>query len=405
MAENHKKPALVIALALSFGVLAAFKYLNFLLSGVLGLFGETAEFDIILPMGISFYTFQSVGYTIDVYRGVMEPQKNFFKFLLFITFFPQLVAGPIERAENITPQLFSGEKLSLDNFMDGGAYMILGYFKKVAVADRIAIAVNAVYKAPANFGGLALITAAALFSFQIYCDFSGYSDIAVGCAKCFGIDLSQNFRQPFLSKSLKEFWRRWHISLSSWFKDYVYFPLGGGRVSKPRRAFNTLLTFLLSGLWHGASVMFLAWGFLHGACQAVLEFSPKILAGKKCWLWDFLRVCATFSFVTFAFIFFRAGTFDVAFTFISRLFVDVNEWMKIDYIFKTLEGFGMGAVEFLTGVGCVTALIVTDLIGGETSFFDKTRGAARFLACAALAVITISTGVFYDAQGFIYFQF
>jgi D-alanyl-lipoteichoic acid acyltransferase DltB (MBOAT superfamily) len=408
LAKFRKLP-LAVALAASFGTLAVFKYSGFFLSGaghILGISRDFSTLNIILPMGISFYTFQSAGYTIDVYRKNAKPQRNFFKLLLFITFFPQLVAGPIERTENLMPQLFYRKRFSLGNIIQGGQYIILGLFKKVAVADRIAAIVNAVYKAPGNFGGLALIIAAVLFSFQIYCDFSGYSDIAIGCAKCLGIELTQNFRQPFLSKNIKEFWRRWHISLSSWFKDYVYFPLGGSRVSKPRHVFNTIVTFLLSGLWHGANGMFIAWGLFHGVCQALGSFLPKIK--RRFWLFGVFRALVTFAFVTFAFILFRAETFDDALTVISRLFVGVGEWTNPEYVFKVLNGFGVSLAEFLAGAICVLILIVTDIIGGETSFcqkLSKTFGVAQFLAYTSLAVITLAVGVFYNAGNFIYFQF
>lgn len=218
----------------------------------------------LLPVGISFYTFQSLSYSIDVYRGEKEPERNFGKFALYVAFFPQLVAGPIERSTNLLPQFDRRISFDYDRFVSGLRLMLWGFFKKIVIADRLAIYVNEVYNSPAEFQGLTLILATYFFAFQIYCDFSGYSDIAIGAARIMGYDLMINFRQPYFSQSIAEFWKRWHISLSTWFKDYLYIPLGGNRVAKNRWYFNLMAVFLISGLWHGANWTFVLWGFLHG---------------------------------------------------------------------------------------------------------------------------------------------
>ena len=217
-----------------------------------------------LPVGISFYTFQSMAYTIDVYRGVVEPEKHLGIMATFVAFFPQLVAGPIERAPHMLPQFRQRMSFDQARTVEGLRLILWGAFKKIVIADRLAIYVNTVYNAPRHYSGLPLIAATIFFAFQIYCDFSAYSDIAIGAAKILGFDLMENFRQPYFSKSVREFWGRWHISLSTWFRDYLYIPLGGNRVTFTRHLLNLMIVFVVSGLWHGASWTFVIWGALHG---------------------------------------------------------------------------------------------------------------------------------------------
>ena len=261
-----KRLCLIITLVACFGVLFFFKYFNFLsdtVVSVANLFGagwDDFSLNLILPVGISFYTFQTLSFVIDVYRGKVPAERHFGYYALYVTFFPQLVAGPIERPENLIPQLHAEH---------GIRKMIVGFFKKLVVADLIATYVNAVYNSPDEARGLSVLIATLLFAVQIYCDFSGYTDIAIGCAQIMGIKLMQNFDRPYISTSIKEFWRRWHISLSSWFQDYLYFPLGGSRCSRPRHLFNLMVVFLVSGLWHGAAWTFVIWGALHGFYQIV----------------------------------------------------------------------------------------------------------------------------------------
>ena len=264
---------------LNLGILALFKYYDFFVAEFAHLFHISTEgllLKVILPVGISFYTFQALSYSIDIYRGKIEPTKDIVAFFAFISFFPQLVAGPIERATNLLPQFLKKREFNYDTAVDGMRLILWGLFKKVVVADNCGVYVDQVYSSYANQSGSTLLLAALFFTIQIYCDFSGYSDIAIGTAKLFGIKLMRNFNLPYFSRDIAEFWRRWHISLTTWFRDYVYIPLGGSRVNKAKVVRNTFIIFLVSGFWHGANWTFIAWGVYH----AVL-FLPLILLGKN----------------------------------------------------------------------------------------------------------------------------
>lgn len=261
--QEDKKIWLCLGITISILVLFTFKYLNFLLDSIHSLLNVKTgfePFDIILPIGISFYTFQCVAYIIDVNRGVINAEENFYQYAAFISFFPQLVAGPIERADHLLPQIKKERKFDYKTAAYGLKLMAWGYFKKIAIADTLAITVDKVWETPDTYNGLPLLIAVIFFGIQIYCDFSGYSDIARGTAKLFGIELTQNFKSPYFSSSIREFWSRWHITLSSWLRDYIYIPLGGNRKSKLRCIGNIFVTFCLSGMWHGANWTFLAWG-------------------------------------------------------------------------------------------------------------------------------------------------
>lgn len=264
-----KKKLLIISLLANLGLLFTFKYFNFLnqsLCQTFEYFGfnySVPDLQILLPVGISFYTFQTLSYTIDVYRGDLKPEKHFGRFALFVTFFPQLVAGPIERASHFLPQFKNRIEFNYERIKEGLVIVLWGFFQKIVIADRLAIYVDAVYDNPDDFTGLRVWIASYFFAFQIFCDFSGYTDIARGCAKILGFDLMFNFNQPYLSRSVTEFWRRWHISLSTWFRDYLYFPLGGSKVKIGRVYFNLAIIFVVSGLWYGASWTFVIWGVIH----------------------------------------------------------------------------------------------------------------------------------------------
>lgn len=264
---------------LNLGILAAFKYYDFFVAEFAQLFHFSTNgllLKVILPVGISFYTFQALSYSIDVYRGKIEPTKDVIAFFAYISFFPQLVAGPIERATNLLPQFLKKREFKYDTAVDGARQILWGLFKKIVVADNCAVYVDQVFSTYANHSGSTLLLAAVFFTFQIYGDFSGYSDIAIGTAKLFGIKLMRNFNLPYFSRDIAEFWRRWHISLTTWFRDYVYIPLGGSRVSKAKIVRNTFIIFLVSGFWHGANWTFIAWGAYHA-----LLFLPLILTGKN----------------------------------------------------------------------------------------------------------------------------
>ena len=266
---------LILSLISNLGLLGYFKYYNFFSDSFVSLlnqFGWSVHpviAEVILPVGISFYTFQTLSYTIDIYRGKLEPTRNLIDYLAFVSFFPQLVAGPIERATNLLPQFTVKREFSRSEASEGGRQILWGFFKKLVIADRMAVGVDAVYDNLADASGVSLLLATIFFAFQIYCDFSAYSDIAIGTAKMFRINLMRNFAYPYFSQSVTEFWRRWHISLSTWFRDYVFIPLGGSRCWAPRVCFNLMVTFVLSGLWHGADWKFIVWGAINGAALVV----------------------------------------------------------------------------------------------------------------------------------------
>ncbi|MGL5904721.1 MAG: MBOAT family O-acyltransferase, partial [Cetobacterium sp.] len=273
--EKYKKKAVFMSFFINLIILFFFKYFNFFnnnLKSIFSIFGREysiSNLNILLPVGISFYTFQALSYTMDVYRGDIKPEKNFGKYALFVSYFPQLVAGPIERSTNLLPQLQKETRFKYENLKSGLLLILIGFFKKVVVADRAALLVNNVYSNLDNVPSISVIIASIFFSIQIYCDFSAYSDIARGTSRVLGIELMKNFDTPYYSKSIGEFWRRWHISLGTWFREYLYIPLGGSRVSTIKRYRNIMIVFSISGLWHGASWNFIIWGALHGFYQII----------------------------------------------------------------------------------------------------------------------------------------
>lgn len=402
----NRKRLLIISLIINFGMLFIFKYLVFMNQTLIYFFNHypVSAFDIVLPMGISFYTFQAAAYTVDVYKGDTKPQSNFFQFSLFITFFPQLVAGPIERSKKLMPQLFEAKDFTFENIDAGWKRLAIGFFKKIVVADRLSTLVNTVYNSPEHFSGPAFVIATVFFAFQIYCDFSGYSDIAIGCAKIIGIDLTDNFRQPYLSHSIKEFWRRWHITLSSWFRDYLYIPLGGSHRSKARRHVNLFLTFLVSGLWHGANWTFVIWGGLNGLLQIFEDITGlrkrKILRRLR------LDVALTFAAICFMWIFFRANSLSDSFYIVNHLFSgwDINRQQA----FHLLNSMGLSLFEVLICFGLLAFLWLMDLIAGDESLYARMERfpfVIRFSFYFILIASIFSLGVFYNAGQFIYFQF
>lgn len=317
---KYKKLFLYLSLAMNLGLLGFFKYFNFFVDSFItaldsvGIAMDTWSLNIILPVGISFYTFQTLSYSIDIYKGKITPTKDLIGFAAFVSFFPQLVAGPIERASHLLPQFQSKRKFVYEDAMQGTLLILYGFFKKVVIADRLAPYVNNVFDNYANYNTPSLIIASVFFSFQIYCDFSGYSLIARGIAKLFGYDLMVNFNRPYLSRNFSEFWKRWHISLSSWFRDYVYIPLGGNRVSKLKVYRNLMIVFLVSGLWHGANWTFVVWGGLHGLYLIINQ-----LIGNKVRVPKIAQILIVYTFVVFAWIFFRANTVQDAFAIMEKV--------------------------------------------------------------------------------------
>lgn len=364
-----KRLSLIITLTVCFGVLFFYKYFNFLsgsVTGIINFFGGnvgTFELNLLLPVGVSFYTFQTLSYVIDVYRGDIKTERNFFFFALFVSFFPQLVAGPIERPENLIPQLKIKHKWSSENAIKGAKHMIVGFFKKICVADLISVYVNSVYNNPKEATSLGIIIATCLFAVQIYCDFSGYTDIAIGCSRIMGIKLMKNFDHPYRSTSIKEFWSRWHISLSSWFKDYLYIPLGGNRRGKARQLINLFIVFLVSGLWHGAAWTFVVWGALHGVYQIIGNITAKPRA-KLLSLTPFTeksigvvitRRIITFILVAFSWLFFRANSISDALLLMKKLFFG---W---DFkIASTFTSMGLDTVAILMTVLSILTLVMLD---------------------------------------------
>ena len=317
-----------LAVGASLFVLFFFKYLDFAQNTLIRVLNSFAiqlhplTLKILLPVGISFYTFQTLSYVIDVYKGEVEPERNFFKYATFVSFFPQLVAGPIERTRNLLPQIDCEHTFTYEKASYGIKLMAWGFFKKIVIADNLGVMVDVVFNHPDEYQGFSFALAVLFFTIQIYCDFSGYSDIAIGTAKLFDIDLMTNFKSPYFSASIQEFWRRWHISLSGWFRDYVYIPLGGSRVSRIRHYVNLCVTFLLSGLWHGAAFTYIVWGGLHGLMQCVESFffgkklrsEHKEGGAKKGTLVWWIRVIVVFILVAGAWCFFRAGSLSQAVT-------------------------------------------------------------------------------------------
>lgn len=331
--QNKRVGLLVLAVGLNLAPLFVFKYFNFFNDSFrvafnqFNLFYNVPMFQMLLPVGISFYTFQALGYVIDVYRGKVEPERHLGRFALFVSFFPQILAGPIERATNMLPQYY--EKFDFDEarVTSGLRLMLWGMFMKIVIADRLGLYVNTVYNDPSVWSGWPLLLATYFFAFQIYCDFAGYSNIAIGAARVMGFDLMENFRRPYFAQSPSDFWRRWHISLSSWFRDYLYIPLGGNRVSIPRWYLNLMIVFLVSGLWHGAAWTFVIWGGLHGLYM-VGEVASRTLRGKltrglgleqRPMAQALLGGFITFNLVCLAWIFFRANSVAEAFLILNNL--------------------------------------------------------------------------------------
>ena len=404
-----KKFSFIAAVVFNVGILAFFKYLG-LFEDTINFFGHMISLktivlpEITLPIGISFLTFQSMGYLIDAYRGDEPVETNFIDFSLFILFFPQLVAGPIERSRNLKPQLKRESFLRYDNISIGGRRMLWGMFKKVVVADNVSMFADAVFKNVDGYSGFGLILGILAFSVQIYCDFSGYSDIAVGCAKIMDIDLMTNFDTPYFSASVTEFWRRWHISLSTWFKDYVYIPMGGNRVSTPRWVFNQMITFTISGIWHGADFTFAFWGILNGLYIIISRFVQPIKkkitgilhTGKIPRISHGISVIITFALISFTWIFFRANTFRDAFYVISNMFKSTS------YDFSVISEFRAWIAVFAP----VLLLIIEGMSKSQkiASWYIKSPAIIRISSYGLLLAIIIIFGA-YDNKSFIYFQF
>lgn len=415
---------------LNLSLLFFFKYFDFILSNMNFIFEKTGfqqiekPFEVVLPVGISFYTFQALGYVVDVYRGEIEPEKNLLYYALFVSFFPQLVAGPIERSKNLLKQIRgicrmrAGTLFCYDRIAGGLVMMLWGFFQKLVIADRLSIFVDAVYGNWRQCGLTELVLATAAFSIQIYCDFASYSTIAAGAAKVLGFHLMENFRTPYFSKSIREFWRRWHISLSTWFKDYLYIPLGGNRCSAWRSQANLMLTFLASGLWHGASWHYVAWGFIHGCYQLVgtqtEEIRRKIRSragvDQNAFSYRFGQVAVTYCLALFGLVFFRAESLREAFGIVGKIFTKPNLWALTD---GTLYGYGLDAAQLWVLFAALAILLCISLIREARNemldeFLKRQSIWFRWMVILILFSFIFLFGMYgpdYDENQFIYFQF
>jgi len=410
----RRKILLWISILVNIGILAFFKYCNFFIDNfvaVFSFFGKTIDvnsLNIIIPVGISFYTFQTLSYTIDVYRRQLEPTKNFIAFSAFVSFFPQLVAGPIERGKHLLPQFFSKRVFDYKEAVNGMRQILWGLFKKIVIADNCATFANLIFNNYSDYCGSTLLLGAIFFSFQIYGDFSGYSDIAIGTARLFGFHLKQNFNFPYFSRDIAEFWRRWHISLSTWFRDYLYIPLGGSRCVTWMKIRNTFIIFIVSGFWHGANWTFIFWGGLHA-----IYFLPLLLTNKNRIHFDvvaqgkyfptFKETCCmlfTFTFCVFAWIFFRSESIVQAINYISEIFS------------STLFSFPdfNGKKDALKIIGIVTSFMIVEWFGRDGQYAIEGIGniCNKFFRCFFICFLMFMIyflGQFSESVEFIYFQF
>jgi alginate O-acetyltransferase complex protein AlgI len=414
MEGNKKRIFLIISIISNVGFLFVFKYFNFFNDNITHLATflhwnyPIKSLSIILPIGLSFHTFQSMSYIIEVYRGKQKPEKHFGIYALYVMFYPQLVAGPIERPQNLLHQFHEKHYFDSGRIIAGLRLMLWGMFKKVVIADNLAIIVESVYKNPSTHSGLTLIIATYFFAFQIYCDFSGYTDIARGAAKVMGFGLMENFRRPYFSKSISEFWKRWHISLSSWFKDYVYISLGGSRCSNRKWYRNLMIVFVLSGLWHGANWTYIIWGALNGfylvfaliSEKARFSLSRLLKLDKVPIINKMIKVFITFNLICFSWIFFRSKSIHDALFIVKHIFTDIR--LKL-----TFSWVGISRYDLLICTLLIGFLLIVQLLQRKGSLSSSLEGKPILirwgLYYAAITAI-ILLGVF-TATSFIYFQF
>lgn len=415
--KRKRKKYLYLSLFTNLSLLFLFKYFNFFNDSAktvldyLNIPFALPTFKLLLPMGISFYTFQTLSYSIDVYKGVIEAEKHLGIFALYVTFFPQLVAGPIERSDNLLPQFREKHDFDYKLATNGLKLMAWGMFKKVVIADKVAILVNTVYNDVDSFTGFPLILATLAFAFQIFCDFSGYSDIAIGSAQFMGFRLMKNFERPYFARSISEFWNRWHISLSTWFKDYLYIPLGGNRVKRNRWFLNLFITFLISGLWHGANWTFLAWGIIHALYQIIgiitKPFRVKIIEtirlDKLTYLYKFIQIGITFSLVTFAWIFFRANSISDAIYVIKNMF-----YGDFSNLYDQASNLGLDSFQLNISIISIILMELVHLlqakVGSIRDFVSRRPILIRW-ALYYILVVWIIVFASFGSQEFIYFQF
>lgn len=398
---SNRKLLLILSLISNIGILAIFKYFNFFntnLSQFLGIFeikNPVPYLEILLPIGLSFHTFQAMSYTIEVYRGNQKAERHFGIYALYVMFYPQLVAGPIERPQNVIHQFYEKHQFNWEKTKSGLMMMAWGLFKKVVIADRLAMIVDSAYNNPSEKNGLSLLIATFFYTFQIYCDFSGYSEIALGAARVMGFELMENFKSPYFSKSISEFWRRWHISLSTWFRDYLYIPLGGNRVAEWRRYVNQFIVFMVSGLWHGAQWTFVIWGSLHGFYLIVAalrnKYFPKLTLPDNT-LGKSINLATTFTLVMLAWVFFRAKNTRDAFLILRKIALfSINDSVI----------FPLNKLEILFSLGLIGLLLWKEL----KYFYINTESNLKFYSLISLTMILVYFLGVFNTNNFIYFQF
>lgn len=421
--DKNKQIYVALSFTLNLSILFVFKYFNFAIENINFFLSKcnmrilTPQFDLLLPVGISFYIFQALSYTMDVYRKDIYVERNFFKYALFVSFFPQLVAGPIERSKNLLKQIHQNYDFSYENFRRGLLIMLWGYFQKIVIADRIALLVDTVFGNVWQYEGTYYLLASVLFAVQIYCDFSGYSLIAVGAAQVMGFQLMENFDCPYFAKSVAEFWRRWHISLTSWFRDYLYIPLGGNRKGLVRKYENIIIVFLVSGLWHGAQWTYVIWGGLNGLFQVI----GSILTPLRKKIANLLHVkeesvghqtyktFVTFAFIDFTWIFFRAECVHDALHMVKSILTVYNPWIFLD---DSIYKLGLSQKQFHILVFSIAILLVADWLKyKKVNILDKILEQNIWFRWPVYIVGILFVLIFgiwgnaYDTQSFVYFQF
>ncbi len=419
---QYKRLSLALCILINIGILFFFKYFNFFAQTVnMVLSAQIPLVSVLLPVGISFYTFQAIGYTIDVYRTALPAEKNILKYALFVSFFPQLVAGPIERSVNLLPQINAERKFSYDNVVNGLLTMSFGFFLKLVIADRLAVFVASIYNGYENLSGTILLLGTVCFAFQIYCDFFSYSTIAVGSAKVLGINLMENFKAPYLATSISSFWAKWHISLSTWFEDYIYTPFAwsnplnklpiiGRFFTKPPILFTVVLVFLISGLWHGAAFTFIIWGLMHGFYRVVEAATKKkrrrllkrLKINTKHFLYKAVCVVFTFYIVCLSYIFFRGGSVAQSYDILIKVLTN--------YAFADLAqilNFGLNTAELLVVALALLVLFAHDILYSKGYRLPQ-KGYKRYVLFYFFVITTLVFGAYgadYEAAPFIYFQF
>ncbi len=425
--EKAKKAVCAVCTIANLGILAVFKYAGFVMETIdsilsaLGFTPTGRRLDLLLPVGISFYTFQAIGYVIDVYREKTKAEKSFIRYALFVSFFPQLVAGPIERSKNLLTQIQNVATFKLWNarrVASGAILIVWGLFLKMVIADRIAILVNNVFANYKMYGTIALMIAAFGFNFQVYCDFSSYSLIAMGSAKMMGFTLMENFTAPLFSKDFKELWSRWHISLTSWFRDYLYFPLGGSRKGKLRKHINMMIIFIVSGLWHGATWGYVLWGTLNGLMlvshDLTIDFrtrtAEKLNIDTKCFSWTCLKIVVTNALFAATVVFNRSASLTEGLAFFKRMFTKPDPWILFDGgIFR----LGLSQHEMVILIASVVLLFLVDLIRYRKDMMIDAWLFTQNVWFEWLFVIVLIVAIYvfgeygfgFDAKQFVYFQF